>query len=176
MAKKTDKPEPAPENPNPPENAEGRQVPTFDPQGELDPEREQHGINPQQITSGTTGKKVGTHSEELMPGVDPYRANIGLMPEGKPKVQDLENLGLEVPESIPPATTDEVPEAPPPKKGYVQVECISDRKPFYEGGEMQKGGIYNVSEDEAEILIANGDAKRYGGGSDSNAKEEGSDV
>jgi hypothetical protein len=169
MAKKTDKPEQPPASTSEP-------VPTFDVEGELDPNREQHTINPQEIVSGTTGKKIGTHSEELMPGVDPVRANIGLIPEGKPSVPDLEVLGQEIPESVPPAGGDSVPEVPKPKKGYVQVECISDKKPFYEGGEMQKGGVYNVSEDEAEILIANGDAKRYGGASDTNAREEGSDA
>lgn len=186
MAKKTDKPtddqpsdqakglaeeepiaqpEPGPET-EPASDAnqatEGADAPVFDAEGEIDPSREQHGINPQKIVSGTTGRKVGPLSEELMPGVDPVEANAALIPDGsKPQVTDLEVAGIEVPESRPAPGGDSVPDAPKPKKGYVQVRGLKENAPFSsEGGPIAKGQVVNVPEDEAEILVANGDVER----------------
>lgn len=141
---------------------EGADGPVFDAGGEIDPSREQHGINPQQIVSGTTGRKIGPLSEELLPQVDPVTANAALIPDGsKPQVPDLEAAGVEVPESRPAPGGDSVPEAPPPKKGYVTVRGLQENAVFSsEAGPIAKGATVNVPEDEAEILIANGQVER----------------
>lgn len=120
---------------------------------------EAHSLNPNVTVSGT--KAVGDGTYELLDTVDPAVANAALLP---PRVaKKPENP------SLPPEQAD----APLPE-GQVRFHVTADNEPFYSGGKLKQGQTYLVTKEEAEILTRT-NAGHVEGGSDDNAKVEGSD-
>jgi hypothetical protein len=175
MPKKTEQPgAPKPAEDQNLQPSQGRALPPgFDAQGETSPERQAHSINPPILQSGTTGKKIGTHSEEMMPGVDIAAANRALIPDGsKPQVPDLEVAGMDIPERQTPPGAPGIPEAEQPQPGKVLVEGTSEAEVFHSGGRIRKGQVVNVSPEDAQVLEQAGRVKRAGGGEQPQAPSE----
>lgn len=117
-------------------------------------------LQPNITVSGT--KPDGQGGQKLLDTVSPAVANAALIPDTAPPA---------------PQSPSKAPEqtGPKPAEGEVLFRCTADNRPFYSGGEMQKGSLYTMSREEAELLVGL-NAGQIEGGSDSNAKAEGSDA
>jgi hypothetical protein len=117
-------------------------------------------LNPNITVSGT--KPDGQGGYELLDTVDPAVANAALIPDTAPP---------------PPKSPAKAPEqtGPAPAEGEVVFLCTADNRPFFTGGEMRRGERYTMKREEAELLVSL-NAGQIEGGSDSNAKPEGSEA
>lgn len=117
-------------------------------------------LNPNVVVSGT--KPDGKGGQVLLDEVNPAVANAALIPDAAaPKPRSP----AKAPEQNGPALGE----------GEVLFRCTADNRPFYTGGEMRKGELYAMSREEADLLVQL-NAGSIEGGSDGNARPEGSEV